>query len=29
MIDDLLAKFDGAFAESTIKGYRADFDRFV
>ncbi len=25
MIDDILAKFDGAFAENTIRAYRADF----
>ena len=25
MIDDILAKFDGAFAESTIRAYRSDF----
>jgi len=25
MIDDILAKFDGAFAENTIKAYRSDF----
>ena len=29
MIDDLLAKFEGAFAESTIRGYRGDFSRFA
>lgn len=28
MIDDLFARFDGAFAESTIKSYRADFKRY-
>ena len=25
MIDDILAKFDGAFAENTIRAYRSDF----
>ena len=25
MIDDIFAKFDGAFAENTIKAYRSDF----
>jgi site-specific recombinase XerD len=28
MIDELFATFEGAFAENTIRGYRADFDRF-
>ncbi|MEH6590004.1 MAG: hypothetical protein V7746_07115 [Halioglobus sp.] len=28
MIDELFAKFAGAFAENTIKAYRADFERF-
>jgi site-specific recombinase XerD len=25
MIDDILAKFDGAFAKNTIRAYRSDF----
>ena len=25
MIDDILAKFDGAFAKNTIRVYRSDF----
>jgi site-specific recombinase XerD len=25
MIDDIFAKFDGAFAENTIRAYRSDF----
>ena len=25
MIDDIFAKFDGAFAKNTIRAYRADF----
>ena len=25
MIDSILAKFDGAFAENTIRAYRSDF----
>ena len=25
MTDDILAKFDGAFAENTIRAYRSDF----
>ena len=25
MIDDILAKFDGAFAENTIRAYKSDF----
>jgi hypothetical protein len=25
MIDDIFAKFDGAFAKNTIKAYKADF----
>jgi hypothetical protein len=29
MIDELFAEFDGAFAENTIRGYRADFTRFA
>lgn len=28
MIDELFAKFEGAFAENTIRAYRADFNRF-
>lgn len=28
MIDDILAKFDGAFAQNTIRAYRADFIQF-
>jgi site-specific recombinase XerD len=28
MIDDIFTKFDGAFAESTIKAYRSDFKQF-
>ena len=28
MIDDLFVQFEGAFAENTIKAYRADFSRF-
>ena len=28
MIDELFAELDGAFADNTIKGYRADFTRF-
>ena len=29
MIDELFAKFEGAFAENTIRGYRHDFDQFA
>ena len=29
MIDDLFAKFEGAFAENTIRGYRHDFNQFM
>jgi site-specific recombinase XerD len=29
MIDELFAKFEGAFAENTIRGYRHDFDQFT
>ena len=29
MIDELFAEFDGAFAENTTRGYRADFTRFA
>ena len=29
MIDALFAKFEGAFAENTIRGYRHDFDQFA
>ena len=25
MIDDIFAKFDGAFAKNTIRAYRSDF----
>lgn len=28
MLDELFAEFDGAFAENTIRGYRADFTRY-
>ena len=28
MIDELFAKFEGAFAENTIRGYRHDFEQF-
>ena len=28
MIDDILAKFDGAFAENTIRAYRSDFTQY-
>ena len=28
MIDELFTRFDGAFAESTIKSYRSDFSHF-
>jgi len=28
MIDELFEQFEGAFAENTIKAYRADFNRF-
>ena len=28
MIDDILAKFDGAFAENTIRAYRSDFAQY-
>lgn len=28
MIDDILAKFDGAFAENTIRAYRSDFKQY-
>jgi integrase len=28
MIDDLFARFDGAFADSTLKAYRADFGQY-
>ena len=29
MIDELFAQFEGAFAESTLTGYRSDFTRFA
>ena len=29
MINELFAKFEGAFAENTIRGYRHDFDQFA
>ena len=29
MIDELFAKFEGAFAENTIRGYRHDFEQFA
>ena len=28
MIDDILAKFDGAFAKNTIRAYRSDFTQY-
>ena len=28
MIDEILASFDGAFAENTIRAYRADFSHY-
>jgi len=28
MIDDIFAKFDGAFAKNTIRAYRSDFDQY-
>ena len=28
MIDDILAKFDGAFAKNTIRAYRSDFNQY-
>ena len=28
MIDDIFAKFDGAFAENTIRAYRSDFNQY-
>ena len=29
MIDELFAKFEGAFAENTIRSYQHDFDQFA
>ena len=29
MIDDLFAKFDGAFAPNTIRAYRSDFTHYI
>jgi len=28
MIDDILAKFDGAFAKNAIRAYRSDFTQY-
>ena len=28
MIDDIFAKFDGAFAKNTIRAYRSDFNQY-